>query len=617
MILVIFRILIISFFAFASFAGADDYYGLVTREFTPGGAVSAEEETRFDVRHKVPTVGNSVFEVNGGLRLVDSASIPAITGGAIVEAPADGVTTQAASSNWSFDHTADSEAHQDEVTLAGAYDYLTRVDQVITLGQIDLTTDVSGVLPDASIPKILTINSILNDADQFVIKDSLDQAFFYKSGTAGTNLVVQIGDTEEAGNGTGLAINDNLFTIEFYGEMIAENGMDITGTVELDGILNMHDNPINIEEGYLYFYGATVNDWFLGHWGIDQIGFDGLLDADYNFFFRNENVGRNMNVMIDGNLSVGGTIDQLVTHTANASAHHVKTVSADIDHDLISGVSADDHHAQLHTIASHSDTTATGAELNTLTDNSIADTLHRHAELVALDGSPDPAVYTDNSGDALFYGGIHVGDTGLGVITFGSGPFAINSAADILTWTLPNDESTAFVMTEAGGSESFRIDTDLEQIQSTYDLVIGDVTAAEATATAGQFSRFGQSVVGTWANSANYASFSHYDMRTGSTNYALIQSSGGLTLLNAASGSSLIFRTGNVTGITLDSSQNVTMNNNLDVDSLDVTNDMTVGGGITPGSMTDAAAANNTIYYSTTQSKLVYKDSGGTVNNLY
>jgi len=36
-----------------------------------------------------------------------------------------------------------------------------------------------------------------------------------------------------------------------------------------------------------------------------------------------------------------------------------------------------------------------------------------------------------------------------------------------------------------------------------------------------------------------------------------------------------------------------------------------------PKSSTDAAAPNNSIYYSTTQSKLVYKDSGGGINNLY
>ena len=42
-----------------------------------------------------------------------------------------------------------------------------------------------------------------------------------------------------------------------------------------------------------------------------------------------------------------------------------------------------------------------------------------------------------------------------------------------------------------------------------------------------------------------------------------------------------------------------------------------MGGYIRPQSSTDAAAPNNSVYYSTTQSKLVYKDSGGTSNALY
>lgn len=40
-------------------------------------------------------------------------------------------------------------------------------------------------------------------------------------------------------------------------------------------------------------------------------------------------------------------------------------------------------------------------------------------------------------------------------------------------------------------------------------------------------------------------------------------------------------------------------------------------GSYSPPSIDDADAANNSIYYSTTQSKLVYKDGGGTVNALY
>ena len=51
-----------------------------------------------------------------------------------------------------------------------------------------------------------------------------------------------------------------------------------------------------------------------------------------------------------------------------------------------------------HTIVSHSDTTATGTELNTLTDNSMADALHRHSELSASDGTPDQAITVDANG---------------------------------------------------------------------------------------------------------------------------------------------------------------------------------------------------------------------------
>lgn len=40
-------------------------------------------------------------------------------------------------------------------------------------------------------------------------------------------------------------------------------------------------------------------------------------------------------------------------------------------------------------------------------------------------------------------------------------------------------------------------------------------------------------------------------------------------------------------------------------------------GSFTPASMTDAAAPSNCLYYSTTQSKLCYKNPGGTVNPLY
>jgi len=50
------------------------------------------------------------------------------------------------------------------------------------------------------------------------------------------------------------------------------------------------------------------------------------------------------------------------------------------------------------TIASH-DTTATGANLTSMTDDSMVDALHRHSELSASDGTPDKALQISATGD--------------------------------------------------------------------------------------------------------------------------------------------------------------------------------------------------------------------------
>ncbi len=52
------------------------------------------------------------------------------------------------------------------------------------------------------------------------------------------------------------------------------------------------------------------------------------------------------------------------------------------NHDSIPGVSADDHHTTAHTAVSHSDQTATGAELDTLTDGSDSESLHIHIDSI-------------------------------------------------------------------------------------------------------------------------------------------------------------------------------------------------------------------------------------------
>jgi len=88
--------------------------------------------------------------------------------------------------------------------------------------------------------------------------------------------------------------------------------------------------------------------------------------------------------------ATGAELDTLTDGSSTTLHNHT--------HANATGQTTDDHHAESHDIASHSDTSATGAELDTLTDNSIANTLHRHSELVASDGAPDPALSVDATG---------------------------------------------------------------------------------------------------------------------------------------------------------------------------------------------------------------------------
>jgi len=88
-----------------------------------------------------------------------------------------------------------------------------------------------------------------------------------------------------------------------------------------------------------------------------------------------------------GTSGVAHNAADVIKHVTVAEDHSLVTThthvpstddTAQLSHDDLSGVSVDDHHDQVHTVVSHSDTTATGAELEILTDNSNADPLHFH-----------------------------------------------------------------------------------------------------------------------------------------------------------------------------------------------------------------------------------------------
>ena len=102
-----------------------------------------------------------------------------------------------------------------------------------------------------------------------------------------------------------------------------------------------------------------------------------------------------------GNITITGTVDgvDISAHAANSDAHHAESHTlashtGQLSHDSdLTDVSANDHHNEAHTVASHSDTTGTGSELNTLTDGSNADALHSHSVV----GSHTIASHSDTS----------------------------------------------------------------------------------------------------------------------------------------------------------------------------------------------------------------------------
>ena len=127
-----------SSFTLAADQGSNDTFNTgETLTFTGGTGIEA-------------TVSNNQISYGLDAQLVDIAGLTPSDGGFIVGDGTNFVVESAATARTSLGVDAAGTDNSTDVTLAGSYDYLTLSGQEITLGQIDLTTDVTGALPIAN-----------------------------------------------------------------------------------------------------------------------------------------------------------------------------------------------------------------------------------------------------------------------------------------------------------------------------------------------------------------------------------------------------------------------------------------------------------------------------------
>jgi len=134
------------------------------------------------------TIGGSLnpgtdFSVTGQLLWYDGTNIVGI---ASVGASGEVLKSQGAGQPPIF--AAVSGAH-DAVTVGGSYDYITLSGQVLTRGQVDLTTDVTGVLPDANVATTLArdseVPSLITGGGSSIVTSNLDPSLALVSSSTG------------------------------------------------------------------------------------------------------------------------------------------------------------------------------------------------------------------------------------------------------------------------------------------------------------------------------------------------------------------------------------------------------------------------------------------------
>ena len=206
----------------------------------------------------------------------------------------------------------------------------------------------------------------ISQTSEFIVTGNYFEAIELRRGVNASDDSLIIGKTE-GGSRSGFG----MFAGNYLDGLTTNNGGGSNDSyyiaISAEDDVYVSANVFKGVSGLTANFGGTavgahnvINGTMVGgdHTGVDHGLLSGLADDDHTQYLLDE--------------ASGGAASEIPDHT-HASGAEAGTVA----HSALTGVTSDLHHAQAHTVASHSDTTGTGAELETLTDGS-ATALHKH-----------------------------------------------------------------------------------------------------------------------------------------------------------------------------------------------------------------------------------------------
>ncbi len=135
-------------------------------------------------------------------------------------------------------------------------------------------------------------------------------------------------------------------------------------------------------------------------------------------------------------------------HTGTQTASTISDFDTEVENNTDVDANTTARHDESHTVASHSDTTATGTELNTMTDGDDASSLHVHEKVVQVKCVADDEELTTGDGKAHW-----------------TVPIELNG------WNLTNADATVYTVSSSGLPE-FQI----HNLSQTADMLSTEIT---------------------------------------------------------------------------------------------------------------------------------------------